>query len=241
ELDDSRVEAHVVLANVERDFDWDWAGAERSHRRALALDPNDSSAPLWFGVHLMLLGRADESIAEIRRARELDPLSILANHYLGDALLFARRVDEASAQYRKVIEMDPAFNVGHLQLGDAYWLQGRMRETVDEYLVGFRLLGMAEEDLAAMRAAFEAGGYPAWAAEAIEQGKRHRWPGDSPVIMAELYGSLGDGEQAIGWLERALEARDSRLTSLKVDYFFDDRIRADPRYRRILERVGLTP
>src|SRR5262249_48535176 len=84
ELDDSLVEAHVVLANVERDFDWDWAGAERSHRRALALDPNDSSAHLWFGVHLMLLGRADESIAEIRRARELDPPSILANHYLGD-------------------------------------------------------------------------------------------------------------------------------------------------------------
>src|SRR5262249_60040172 len=34
ELDDSLVEAHVVLANVERDFDWDWAGAERSHRPA---------------------------------------------------------------------------------------------------------------------------------------------------------------------------------------------------------------
>jgi tetratricopeptide (TPR) repeat protein len=40
ELDPSNASAHNVLANVNRGYDWDLAGAEAEYRRALQLNPS---------------------------------------------------------------------------------------------------------------------------------------------------------------------------------------------------------
>jgi TolB-like protein/DNA-binding winged helix-turn-helix (wHTH) protein len=44
ELDDKVGEAHMSMAAVSADYDWDWPEADRHYKRAVALNPNDVTA-----------------------------------------------------------------------------------------------------------------------------------------------------------------------------------------------------
>ncbi|HSE37213.1 MAG TPA: winged helix-turn-helix domain-containing protein, partial [Blastocatellia bacterium] len=74
-LDAETPEAYAALGTVKRIYDWDWAGAEGSFRRAIELNPNYARAHLGYALLLSCLGRGDEALHEIKRAMEIDPLS----------------------------------------------------------------------------------------------------------------------------------------------------------------------
>ena len=57
ELDDRLAEAYVARGHLQFFYDWDWAGAENSLRRAFELDPNNLDAHYHYSVLLMCLGR----------------------------------------------------------------------------------------------------------------------------------------------------------------------------------------
>lgn len=56
--------------------------------------------------------------------------------------------------------------------------------------------------------------------------------------IAEIYAALGEKDHAFEWLEKALGDRDEELVFLKVNPRLDP-LRSDPRFQRLLERVGL--
>jgi hypothetical protein len=59
-----------------------------------------------------------------------------------------------------------------------------------------------------------------------------------PALIALIYAALGDKDEAFEWLERAYAVRDEDLCLLKVDPRLDS-LRADARFKSLLERVGL--
>jgi eukaryotic-like serine/threonine-protein kinase len=108
EIDDTLAEAHIPLAVIKTQYDWDWSGGEREFQRAIALNPSSARAHQAYGfVLLVATGRFEEGIVELKRALELDPLSLLINRNLGRALLAARQYDQAIEQERKALELDP--------------------------------------------------------------------------------------------------------------------------------------
>ncbi len=52
------------------------------------------------------------------------------------------------------------------------------------------------------------------------------------------YLGLGENDQAFTWLEQAYQEQSNILQFLKVHPYFDP-IRADPRFRDLVRRVGL--
>lgn len=56
--------------------------------------------------------------------------------------------------------------------------------------------------------------------------------------IAVLHASLGDVDEAFRWLEEAIGEKASALVLLRVHPRLDS-IRSDPRYRPLVERVGL--
>lgn len=62
----------------------------------------------------------------------------------------------------------------------------------------------------------------------------------SPVSIALIHIGLGDADRAFRWLERAYDERAPQLIWLKVDPIFDP-LRSDPRFTRLLRRMGLEP
>ncbi|MCA1638214.1 MAG: protein kinase [Acidobacteria bacterium] len=83
EMDETLADAHTALASIKADYDWNFPEAEKEFRRAIELNPNDATTRQWHSGNLLVLGRNDEAIAEMKRAQELDPLSLIISAELG--------------------------------------------------------------------------------------------------------------------------------------------------------------
>ena len=85
-LDDSLAEVYAVLGDMAR-VDRKWAEAKAYYLRAIASEPKNSTAHLWYGEHLSSVGRVRDALEETLIAYQLDPLhpgtnSTLAGIYL---------------------------------------------------------------------------------------------------------------------------------------------------------------
>jgi hypothetical protein len=61
-----------------------------------------------------------------------------------------------------------------------------------------------------------------------------------PMSIAVIYSGLGDKENALEWLEKARAQHSVGLLTLKVHPIFDG-LRSNPRFQRLLRRIGLSP
>src|SRR5438067_644618 len=109
-------EAHASLSFSLIWFDWDWIGAEKEAKRAIALNPNSAHGHFAYAHVLTDLGRHKEAIAEIARARESDPVFLLHRALEGMFLHQPGRDAEAGAKLQKAIEIDPNFWVTRLMV-----------------------------------------------------------------------------------------------------------------------------
>ena len=58
--------------------------------------------------------------------------------------------------------------------------------------------------------------------------------------MAVIYAALDEKEEALAWLERAYDERDSWMDYLGLDSRLDG-LRSDPRFADLLRRMNLQP
>src|SRR5436853_3207098 len=124
-IDDKLVEARTILANIEFQYDWDFARAEQDFKQVISLNPNYAEAHHQYGTfYLPLTGRPMEGVAEMRLAQQLDPVSPLINVDVCLPYYFARQYDQSIAQARKAIEMFPDFFLPHGSLGQALFQKG---------------------------------------------------------------------------------------------------------------------
>ena len=56
QLDPELAEAHISLAQILANYDWDWGAANREYRRGIQLNANYSIGHVWYGTFLMLMG-----------------------------------------------------------------------------------------------------------------------------------------------------------------------------------------
>jgi tetratricopeptide (TPR) repeat protein len=243
ELDSTLAEAHVAMANVRAFYDWNWPEADREFRLALALKPGLVETHLWYNQYLSAMGRFQEAMTEIEQARRLDPLSLQINLRLGDTFYCSGQYDAALAQYRKTLELDSHFPIAHYRIGLIHTLRGRYEEAIAEFEKEMASSGMrASVNLAGIARACALAGRRDEALKFLDEAKtpteQRRYV--MPWAIAVAYAALGDRDQAFAWMEKAYEERPLRLVFLKVDPVFDG-LRADPRFARLLRRVGFEP
>jgi len=153
-------------------------------------------------------------------------------------LYLARRYDEALAQSRRVLELDSVAQgrAGRGDLVRAYLWLGRCAESVAAlesgpvifpFLRGYtyakcgrRAQALAELD----RLGAEA-----------RQGRFV-----SHLALAMIHAGLGDNDRTLAELDSAYVERAWGMFTLRVDPTFDG-LRADPRFGRLLKKVGLEP
>lgn len=108
-IDPDLAEAHLALGYLQFTMDWDWAAADQSFQKALALDPGNAVALRHAGNLASTLGRWDESIRLLRQSLERDPLRSATYNGLANTLVMAERYSEAMAMFRKILELQPDF------------------------------------------------------------------------------------------------------------------------------------
>jgi serine/threonine-protein kinase len=128
ELDESLAEAHISLAAVKMEGDWDLEGSEKEYQRGLELNPGYATGHQWYAELLSAMGRHEDSIAEMKKALELDPLSLIINASLGWRYFYAGRFEEALEQCLKTLEMEPLFVNGAWCAGQSLVGSGQVLE-----------------------------------------------------------------------------------------------------------------
>ena len=130
--DESLAEAHTSLASIKAVTDWDWQGRRMSIARAIELNPKYATAHHWYAAQLLLQGRLDQALQEIRTAQQLDPLSLGINKDFAVILLYARDYEKALEQCRKTLEIEPHIGAMSTYIAQIYELQQKYPEATAE-------------------------------------------------------------------------------------------------------------
>lgn len=238
-LDDTLAEAHVALAHVLFVHEYAWAAAEQAFRRATTLDASNTAAHFLLGVCLQDEGRFDEAIAELQTARALDPLSPHVGNLLGRVYVNARRPDDAIRHLRDTLELNPESDLAYQQLGHAYLQKKMPAEALAALRQAAALSGA--RDAAHLAYACAVTGDAATARRIVQDLLDPATnPDVAPFHIAMAYTGLGEADVAFHWLERGCAERAAFMDGVKITPAFDP-LHTDPRWPRLLGRMGLTP
>ena len=178
------------------------------------------------------MGHFNEAEAELQKALEYDPLSAPVYSDYGRVLYWARRYDEALEKYRTAIEMNPDFGSVRLEREMLYEQMGR----VDDWAASISLWGGFDaETWTAFRAHGFKGYWSVWYRRELNSRKR-----GTGSYNPELFARMGDKDRAFEDLAVAMEARDHRMSQLRVNPVLDP-LRSDPRFAELLRRMNLEP
>ena len=238
QYDPNSAEAHGLLALVDVHADWDWAGAEREFNKALALAPSDAQVHHDYAHYLLAVGRRAQSIDETKRARQLDPANPMLTTCTGWHSLFDKRFDEAESYASEAQMMMPSF-WSQIVKGWAYIGKGQN----DSAVTAMRQAAALSNDLpfadAALAHALARAGKTAEARKLLDALIQQSIKGYvSAYDIAIVYAGLGDKDQAITWLRKALGERSMFAVHMTWDARLDG-LRADPRFQELVRSLGL--
>lgn len=236
-LDPTVAEGHSALAHVLEQYDRDWAAAEASHRRAVALAPRVGVLRQSYALFLVSRLRVAEALSEMDVAEALSTDRPRTRALRGIVLMYAHRPTEALAV------LDAARTAGAPHSLADYW-----RAFV------LAALGRFEEALDAAEAArVEAGSEPTMLigvvhalagrrAEALEVRRALAQKATTdyvpPTDFALLEAALGNDDSAVRWLERAADVHSRGVASINVHPLLR-RLRTHPGYVALLARLDL--
>lgn len=238
-LDDSLAEAHATLGLV-RMAEFDLPAAERRLKRAIELEPSRALTREWLVSVYLWSGRPAEALSEAERALELDPLSSTANAEVARALLANGRCDEALARLDRLAALEPPLLRVPTIAAQCYarkrmWEEaiGIVRHAPDpdtpinQALLGYLLARAGRRD------------------DALEIRDRlleHWRQGDLGAFpVAVVQAGLDETDQAFTWIDRSIDDRSLMASPLHFTVMEPilERLRPDPRFERLSERLGL--
>ena len=231
-------ESQTSLGFVNFWMDWNWPAAEMAFRRSIELDPSYPLAHRLLGILLSQMRQAEEAASAIRRARELDPLNP-ATVALSSQVAFAGRDFNLAVEFaREAIAIDPEFWIGYMQLGQALEQSGEPQLALEALNTAGRLSGGNSKPISLRGYIFAKLGQENEARNVLKT--LHAVGHDKyvpPYAFALIHAGLGHREEALTWLEHAVEAHDVHCVFPPVDPKWDS-YRDEPRFQLFLKRCA---
>jgi eukaryotic-like serine/threonine-protein kinase len=207
-VDPELAEAHALLACCIGSFKYDWNGAERHWRQAMAREPVSRDVLLWYGNHhLLVVGRMAEAIDAMERGLEGDPLNLLYRHVYARGLRLAGRLDEAETELRKILEIDPDYAHALGTFGSLCAQLGRTGEALSLTEKAHASLPHSAM-IAGQLAAIHVRAGNASRVESLIGPLRNGDICGAPTGMAVFHALCGELDQAVLWAERAIDDRE---------------------------------
>ena len=237
-INDKLAEAHNSLAHIDL-HEWKWENAEQGFRKAITLDPTYILAHHWYALCLTAIGKTNEAVTQMEKARELDPLSTRINADLGMAYLSAGRYDEAIAQELKTLELNPRSAGARWIRGMAYQQKKLYDSAIKDYQSALTLSPNNPNFLAALGHVYASSGNTVEARKVLDTlFAVNKQEPVSPFFIALVYTGLNDKENALKWLEKAVEEKSGSVRYLKMEPRLQN-LRNEERYITLMKKIGL--
>ena len=237
-LDPNDGEAHIWMGEAKRILDWDLAGFKAELERALQLEPNSATAHVFMGLYEASRGNNPTAGAHAREGVRLDPLSPIISNFAALCLMCAGYTDQAMAEGKRTLELDPNYFYGGPVLANIYREVGRFSDAIALFQKAQQTTGQLQPGLAITYAVT---GRQEEArqilAELLKIAERHYIAAEE---IASVYVALGEKDEAFKWLDRACEDHGGAIHAIPIRPVFKS-LHADPRFRKIVRRIGLDP
>jgi len=242
QLEPDLPEALIALGKILGWYEWDFAGAERTLRRAVALSPNDGDAHFGLASILPTVGQLGEAITVMRRALGLDPLDPEHGRWLVRFLLYAEDYSGAIAQGEKIVELGEEYFLdflAYLDIGSAHLAQGHPEVALEWYRKGQTMASSVRSyDAYIVRALADLGRREEAEEILVRLERESKEHYVRPEFMAMGYASLSNPDRAFEFLERAFQTRSAGLIFLHLDPGYKP-LRGDPRFDQLVKQIGL--
>ena len=225
--------AHSQMGRLQKFVDFDWAGADASVRRAIALEPGNPDYLDQAAYFAAMFRRPDEALDLARRAVELDPLNPGCWSGLGEIQYFEGQLAEAELDVKKSLELSPDVFPGPNLLTRIYVMQGRPQDALAEiervrtdttrawlHAVTYAALGRQMESDAALK-------------ELIAKDSSR-----AASLIAWVYAYRNQRDEAFQWLDRAYAQREGNIAVTNIEPLLKN-LRTDPRYAAFLKKLNL--
>ncbi len=238
QLDPNLAESHQAMAWEYLFGRWDLVSADRELLQAISLDPHDAELYHLRSELLGMLNRHKEAIDAENKAMELDPFERPWGLVL--AYLEARQYDAAIADGELRRKDYPADFLLLYMMMFAYLDRHMDKEAVETWIRAKEVHGRTH-DARVLRRIYAEGGIRAvlrW------QLSRWEWYGKKnyvcPLTLAKFHARLGEADTTLALLEEGYERRAPDVLRIQSDPAYDF-LHADPRYRALVQKVGLRP
>jgi TolB-like protein/Flp pilus assembly protein TadD len=240
DLDPSLAEAHCSLGFLIALYEWKWDEAEAHFRQALDLNPGYATTHHWLACDFLpIFGRLDEAMREIEIAIALDPLSPIIAEGKAFLSILQRQYEQAESQLRLIIDAHPSFFRAYATLGRTLIQLKRYEEAIRMLECAKALGGDLATILAAMGQAYGLSGHETITRGILSELETRRRHSHAPATSLALTClSIGEIDNAITWLERAVHSREGNVVLLGVHPVYDS-LRGDPRFEKLLAELGL--
>ena len=237
ELDPELPEVRATEAWYQLRF-FDWAGAERIFREALAVAPDNTNVLHWLSHTLSWQGQYAEAVAMARRALEVEPESNIMRSNLAYILIDAGLFEEGLRIAAITRKLRPEHTI---QLRNLYLHElraGRPADAAASFITYVTVTGgdgAAARQVGDMFVAYGERGEVSYISQELidltQLGSED---------LAQVLASVGDADGTIAALQAAAaEHSGSRsVFSMKINSAYDF-VRDDPRFVALLEEVGL--
>ncbi len=238
-IDHSLTDAHATLGSYHTWYSWDWTAAKDAFQQAFSVGCGCEIPTVKYAFYLAARGEHDEAVAHATRAAELDPVSVVIGANVGLQLYLARRYDKAEQQLHATLNLDDGFPPGHSLLGWVLLQTNRPELAIERFQRAIALTSGVPTAHAGLGAALAAAGRTGDAHVALDTLQRlsEQRP-VSPRDFAIIHAALGEVDQALTWLERAVAQHAPWLCFVNVDPLWQP-VRGDARFDTIVSPVGL--
>jgi len=232
-LDPKLPEAHLGLASLSYNVDFDWDRAEREYKLALQLQPDNARANASYAAYLSSMGKFSEALERAVKAEALMP-SLTVDLVFARSYYSMRRYAMAEDYCKKALARQDNV-LGHFFLGLIRVAEAQYDKAIPEFETA--AAGHNGGALAGLAYGYAMAGQKDRALELLAKLRAGR---DSGLIVdyrvAAVHLALGDKNQAIEWLKKSYDDRENWMNQLKVDPVMDP-LRSDPRFQELMRKL----
>lgn len=238
-IDDCLAAGYEMRGVVELYFDWNFEAAMGSFKRAIERDPESANAYHLLANTEAFTGNFEPALNAMECALSRDPTALITRTDAAFICYLAGHYAEALERLDSVLSQNPRFP--HARLKRAFVLAAlgghdaalaecaQVAQDLGTEVFGARacLLGLAGRRRQARRVM-----------DRLEAQAGHDVTDPCTVALGWL--GLGDSEQALVWLERAMDYRSRDLVLLRTDPVWQP-LRGHEVFERLLREIGFAP
>lgn len=228
----------LINAKMKMYIAWDFEGVEEHIRAALNINENCIGAHLLLSELCVSMGRFVSALRELEKVIEIDPLSPSTYRRIGRLFYHMREYERAKTYLNEALELNPTDYETLFLFGNVLTDSGEYSNALEAFRKSFDLhhnfdtFSMIGYIHAVMGNVKEANKIVKLLKS--QETKTRKFS----IKLARIYVAFGDKERAYQHLQFAYDEHEADLFLLDGDQKFEP-IRQEPRFRKLVKKIGL--